>query len=75
VTLLFVPAAPAVQIGIVAQEPTLFTGTIYDNIVYGRPDVRFCFVFFGFLLLPLQDIFSCVWLASLRFCAVSDRSL
>lgn len=26
------------QIGIVLQEPTLFTGTIRDNIAFGRPD-------------------------------------
>ncbi len=29
------------QIGIVLQEPTLFTGTIRDNIAFGRPDAPF----------------------------------
>lgn len=27
------------QIGVVSQEPTLFSGTIADNIQYGRADV------------------------------------
>ncbi|MHB9106825.1 MAG: ABC transporter ATP-binding protein [Armatimonadota bacterium] len=26
------------QIGLVTQEPVLFSGTLYDNILYGRPD-------------------------------------
>ncbi|HSS98623.1 MAG TPA: ATP-binding cassette domain-containing protein, partial [Terriglobales bacterium] len=28
------------QIGIVLQETTLFTGTIRDNIAFGRPDAK-----------------------------------
>ena len=28
------------QIGIVLQETTLFTGTIRENIAYGKPDAR-----------------------------------
>jgi len=26
------------QLGLVTQEPVLFSGTLYDNILYGRPD-------------------------------------
>jgi ABC-type multidrug transport system fused ATPase/permease subunit len=29
------------QIGLVAQEPFLFSGTVADNIGYGRPDANF----------------------------------
>ncbi len=28
------------QIGVVLQEPFLFRGTVWDNLVYGRPDSR-----------------------------------
>jgi ATP-binding cassette subfamily B protein len=31
------PAIVREQIGVVSQEPLLFSGTIYDNIRYGRP--------------------------------------
>ncbi len=29
------------QIGFVAQDPIVFSGTVYDNIRYGRPDATF----------------------------------
>lgn len=29
------------QIGLVTQEPVLFSGTLYENILYGRPDATF----------------------------------
>jgi ATP-binding cassette subfamily B protein len=28
------------QVGVVLQEPFLFRGTVWDNLVYGRPDAR-----------------------------------
>jgi len=28
------------RVGIVSQEPALFTATLYDNIMYGRPDAN-----------------------------------
>jgi ABC-type multidrug transport system fused ATPase/permease subunit len=29
---------PLLQIGLVSQEPLLFSGSVMDNIMYGRPD-------------------------------------
>ncbi len=32
------PVALRARIGVVAQEPVIFAGTVYDNIAYGRPE-------------------------------------